>query len=575
MKSRISLFNKTVLRKDITRFCPIWIIFAVVNLMGWLGNINILTASEENYLAAQLAWDLEGQALISFGYAIICALFLFGDLYKGRLCNALHALPLRRETWFATHTLAGILFFLVPNLAVAAICLPFMGQSWFVAPLWLLASLAMYLFFFALATVCIMLTGNRFAAGAVYILINFFSLLCYWLVETYYAPLLPGLHIQDTAFLWFCPVALLSSQDYFLVNEVEISYSSSSAVDWNYISHGWRYEIQGLTDAWLYIGIAAVLAIALFALGVVLYRRRKLESAGDFLAFRKPQPVFLVIFSLAVGAGFQTIFGLFDSNMVSMIIGLVIGSFAGQMLLRRTVKVFDKRSFLWCGFLACGLILTLVLTYIDPPGLTRWTPKPEQVTSITLANDYEYVETPTGGSIYYYDYQSVTVTDPEKIQTIVSVHQKILSQDAYMMPDSVYLYNPSLYPIHVTYHMDDGRDVVRRYYVTEYSLYQQLEPFFSDPEFILGYSDLETLLSHVDTLFLDGNEIRTAADARALLEAVWADCEDGHMNQRDKYYGVTDYYIDIQLDSGRYLSLQIYSDCENTLAWIKTRNNTK
>ena len=40
MKSRTSLFNKTVLLKDITRFCPLWIIFSILNIMPVLGNVS-------------------------------------------------------------------------------------------------------------------------------------------------------------------------------------------------------------------------------------------------------------------------------------------------------------------------------------------------------------------------------------------------------------------------------------------------------------------------------------------------------------------------------------------------------
>lgn len=566
MKSRTSLFNKTVLLKDITRFCPLWIIFSILNIMPVLGNVsNAAMLPEENYAAYQLATSTPIMAPITFAYAMICALFLFGDLFKGRLCNALHAFPLRREGWFLTHALAGVLFFLVPSTAVALIYLPFLGQYWFIAPMWLLASTIMFLFFFGLALVCIMLTGSRFAAAAVYLLINFFSMLCYWMVSTYYAPLLPGLHIQDKYFLWFCPVAMLAADEYFVMEQV--FYKG------NWTNGFYQFVFRGFTNRWLCIGIAAALAIALFALALVLYRKRKLEAAGDFLAFHKPQPVFLVIFSLAVGAIFQTIFGLFDSNIVSMIIGLIIGSYAGQMLLRRTVKVFDKRSFLWCGFLTCALILTLALTYLDPLGLTRWTPQPEQVTSITLSENYEFDIDLAKDEDYLYE-RYVTITDPEDIQAIVAVHGRILSEKAYIDPDPIYMYNPYLAPVHITYHMADGRDVVRRYYVTNDALYQELLPFFSDTAYLLGYSDFETFYSQVITVALDGNKIQTASNARALLEAVWADCENGTMAQgsSNSIYS-SGHWIDIET-ADDYVSLEVFASSRRTLDWIESQKNT-
>ena len=580
MRSRTSLFNKTVLLKDITRFCPVWIIFLVLNILPALGNISsALMTSEENYLAAQLAWGTGSWALISFGYAMVCALLLFGDLFKSRMCNALHALPLRRESWFATHVLAGLLFFLVPSALVALICLPFLGQYWFVAPLWLLAVTIMFLFFFALAILCIMLTGGRFAASAVYLLINFFSMLCYWMVETYYAPLLPGLHIRDDVFEWLSPLALLTRNDYFLFEQTEVSLGELTA---------YPFTFQGLTEQWLYLGIIGILAIALFALALVLYKKRKLECAGNFLAFPKTQPVFLVIFALAVGAMFQTIFNLFDSSIVSMIIGIVIGSYTGQMLLRRTVRVFDKRSFFWCGSLACALILTLALTEIDPLGLTRWTPEPEQVTSITLSDNYEfegnmeysgveYYYEYDGGVKYYYGYdKAITVTDPEDIAKIVSVHQRILSQEAYIKPEAIYQYNPYLAPVHITYHMADGRDVVRRYYVSSQALYQELEPFFSAAQFLLGFSDFNAFASHVGSVSLDGEIIHDGmSEFTSLLEAVWADCKEGTLYQGSNNFNYSSgHWITIHTDTD-YIELEVFSNSENTLKWIKNRKSTQ
>ena len=562
MKSRTSLFNRTVLLKDITRFCPIWIIFSVINLLPTLGNLSTAALMEKNYIAFLLGGDLGAYAITALVYALICALFLFGDLFKSKLCNALHALPLRRESWFATHFLAGVLFFLAPGTVNALICLPYMGEYWFVAPMWLLATTVMYLFFFTLAILCVMLTGGRFAAAAVYVLINFFSLLCYWMVDTYYAPLLPGLHIRDTVFIWFCPVAMLASGEYFIFDCVE-AYPSKGVVDlYESMYYTYKYVFKGFGSNWLYIGIVAALAVVLFILALVLYRKRKLESAGDFLAFRKPQPVFLVIFSLTIGAIFQSIFGLFDSNIVSMIIGLVIGCYAGQMLLRRTVKVFDKRSLIWAGAMAAALGLTLVVTSIDPLGLTRWTPEPEQVVSIALSEDYEYVKNE------YYHSKTVTIQDPGNIEKIVSVHEKILAEGAYIVPSQGY-YGQAAYihPIHLTYKLADGREVVRRYYVTDNTLAQQLEPFFSSNKYLLGYDDFDDFIAHVELVTLDSADIASAADKEALLRAVWADCEAGLMSQNGSDTQMTEHWITI-LTEDYYINLTVFDYSKNTMAWI-------
>ena len=563
MKLRTSLFNGTVLKKDITRFCPVWIIYAVMQILPAFGSLSTSFVDVEHYNAYYLAIDTGAMASQTFIYALVCALLLFGDLFKGRLCNALHAFPLRRETWIATHALAGVLFFLAPTAVVSLMYLPFLGNLWFIAPLWLLAVTVMFLFFFSLAILCIMLTGSRFAASVIYMIINFFSMLCFWFVDTYYALLLPGLHIKNDIFTWFCPATMLTNAEYF-------SFADNFVPTKDFPDGIISFQFQGFSDGWGYIGIVAALAVAFFAVALLLYRKRNLESAGNFLVFPKTQPVFLMIFALAIGALFQSIFALFGTGIISMAIGMVIGCYAGQMLLRRTVKVFDKRSAIWCGVLAGSIVVTLIITAIDPLGLTRWTPKADQIKAITISNDYHFA-TEEEEIDYTYLSSAITITDKEDIQALVSIHESILAQKAYSDEARVFMTGPAN-PIHLTYHMADGREVVRRYYVTDEAIYQRLKPYFNTPQFLLGYQDFESFYNGVATVYLDGEALAPREAVRSLLEAVWADCEAGNISQRSHDPGSTDHHIQIDTENF-YISLDIYDYSENTLKWIKGWEN--
>ena len=104
MKSRTSFFNLTALRKNITRFAPVWALYLIGGLLIGLNSISTFTP-EYGHGARSLANSIGPMAIINFLYAIIAAELLFGDLFNSRLCNALHAFPMRRESWFATHKL--------------------------------------------------------------------------------------------------------------------------------------------------------------------------------------------------------------------------------------------------------------------------------------------------------------------------------------------------------------------------------------------------------------------------------------------------------------------------------------
>ena len=103
------------------------------------------------------------------------------------------------------------------------------------------------------------------------------------------------------------------------------------------------------------------IGVVLAGLGLLLYRRRKLERAGDFLAIRGLEPVFVVICSVAGGVFLYALseaFG-FAVDYFLMGLGVVVGFFGSQMLIKRTVRVFRKKTFLAIGVLAAAVPASL------------------------------------------------------------------------------------------------------------------------------------------------------------------------------------------------------------------------
>ena len=125
MKSRTSFFNTAVLKKDITRFAPAWGLY----LTGMLLLTMTIFMEEDAELARSIGTTLGLFSLINICYALVCGALLFGDLFNSKLCNALHAMPMRREGWFLTHVTSGLLFSIVPNLLVCLILMPRLGNT--------------------------------------------------------------------------------------------------------------------------------------------------------------------------------------------------------------------------------------------------------------------------------------------------------------------------------------------------------------------------------------------------------------------------------------------------------------
>ena len=185
MKSRISFFNLTLFKKDITRFAPLWVLYTI-------GLLLTLFSGGQSYggFAKFLGDSIGGFGVFNLIYAALAAQLLFGDLFQSRLCNALHAMPMRRETRFCTHLLAGLFFSIAPTLLAAVISLVFLGEYWFLSLMWFLGVSLSYVAFFGIAVFSMLCTGSRFAMAAVYAIINFGSWVAYWFAETIYLPMM-------------------------------------------------------------------------------------------------------------------------------------------------------------------------------------------------------------------------------------------------------------------------------------------------------------------------------------------------------------------------------------------------
>ena len=515
MKSKTSFFNGSVLRKDITRFAPAWGLYLTAILLLSL----TLFTEEDIHLAQTMGLSLGIFSAVNFCYALVCGALLFGDLFNSRLCNALHAMPMRREGWFATHLTAGMLFSVVPNLIVSLMLLPQLGAYWYVSFIWLGGMTLTYLFFFGSAVLSAMCTGSRFAMTLVYGLINFLSILAMWIVQYLYEPLLYGVEINMMPFVFLSPVS------YLCTNELEFLPFINRILAVSYHS-----DING----WPYVAGIAVIGVLMLIAALVLYRKRHLESAGDFITVRFLSPVFLVLYTLAAGMALFLFSRMFstDQDYLFLVVGIIAGFITGSMLLQRTARVFKPATFVGLAVTAAVLFGSLGLVRLDVFGVVRWVPEAEQVRSVcvhSIKDEY---------SRYAY-----TTTDEAEIRELMDIHQDFIDQRDMDIPawyGSEYL----------TYTLDNGKTVTRRYTMDfESPATVRLAPWLSKPEYVLQTDNVEKLLDNVnfievETYFdkyyndtsIDPLELVTGADARELLEAVIADCEAGRMVQDFDYH---------------------------------------
>lgn len=575
MKSRTSFFNPTAYRKNLTRFAPAWVLYGVLLLLILI----TMVGGDYSWFDANLIEVLMIFPVFNFLFAFLAAQLLFGDLYNTRMCNALHALPLRRENWFVTNLASGFSFSLIPTAAALLFSLLMIllgagrcNNGLLIPVMVFIGANLQYLFFFGLATFCAFLVGKRFAMAVVYAIINYASMIIYWLVDTLYTPMLYGIKTVMEPFILFSPVVQMCSVEYM-------------DVEWigNYSQRGIMHFVEG----WGYIAICAVVGLGLLGLALVLYRKRKLECAGDFMAIRGIEPVFLTVYTLVVGCVFQMIFGTFTGNDIglSLFVGLFVGFFTGRMLIKRTVRVFQWKAWGKCGILIGIFLLTLLITKLDPLGLQKWMPDAEDVISIRVnANHGNY------GS----NGDSFTVEDAEDIEKMLQVHALLIDKGA---EDEIVTLAPTIVgedltpsknyskPVSLTYTLKNGRTVSRYYYVTVKSEAGQiLRPYFSSLSCVLGVEvdQMEDLVQKLGTILVDGYRIALDDQERLqLLEAIAADCEAGTMVQIWAYRraegteGSKTFSIEFTDRTGfHFCHIDVTEYCENTVRFLAEHNIT-
>lgn len=576
MKSRTSFFDKTVLKKDLLRFSPLWALY----LIGGLLIMHILSGFYGNYYhnrAYSIARDLNAiigpLGILSACYGFLSAQLLFGDLHNTRLCYGVHAFPLRREGWYLTHSVSGLIMGLVPPMVILLTLMPMMGSFWFTALLCFAAVALHYLFFFALSVFSMMVTGSRFAAAAVYGIVNFLSLIVHWFTKTIYIPLLPGVRANTGVFDLFSPmVELVGRHDFFRIEHLDTCAQCRKATIYpDYYGGSHDYGYLGLGGDWGYLWVLAGIGILLLILGLLLYRIRHLERAGDFIAFRPMKPIFLWVYTLCVGG---VLFYLANetsgtaAGYVFLVIGILIGYFTGKMLLERTIRVFKGKSWAGLGILYAAVALSLLLTWADPIGISHRIPKAEKVDVVYLydgrLSDYQL-----NNADRIATYQEViAVTAPEDIAAVRQAHSLMLDEHQTDNHDDSRWFT-------LQYKLKSGATVSRTYRIYSYGEAREaLKPYLTKPAYLFGVDDLEQLLQRTSSIY--SSELGEIPEVLwpELLKAMWLDAQKGHLSTNGSTVtGKNVMYMELRV-ANQYRALHFSEAAPYLNQWLKQHRNS-
>ena len=479
MRSRASFFSAAVYRKNLSRLTPLWAVYLLVLLMilplSLLSQADGRTfgAGDLQYLVLHTA--LRAGTYINLVYAAALAMVLHAWYYSSRSVNTIAALPIRREAWCLANLLTALTCSLIPNALVALgiwAAAGTVGHAGGQPALWAFAMLtAEFVFFYGLASLCAAIVGQLAALPVLYVLLNYTAVILNYVTISVLSTFVYGM--RDDGYQALSRL----SPAFYLTNELQIVTKS--------VDDGYYCVFHGGT----YLAAIGLVGLALFAVSFLLFRRRRMEAAGDVIAVPILQPVFRYCFTvfcalvLGVLAAVTFFSGQNGPPLPLMVFCLLLGGFLGYftavVLLKKSFRVFGRE---WVGFgvVAACLLAAVALMEFDVFGFERRIPDASEVESITL-----------DGSAMW---DSVVVTDEAHIADLITLHQSLLSQKheqealaaAYPSAESGTM---DYVTVELIYQLRSGRILARSYriYCTEAlwlddtSLARQYDEIVRDP----------------------------------------------------------------------------------------------
>lgn len=398
MQSKTSFFNRTLFRKNLSRYWPLWGFASFVGFLAPAALLVRVIQSGETSVAPLRVREIyyyllsDAVPIVSIAYAILCAMAVWSYLYNARSVGMMHSLPIRREGLFLTNLLSGLAMMAIPYLVAGGLgTLLFACCGGFDA--WgtlatILAVIGQSVTFFGLATFCAFLTGNIFALPVLYFLLNFLAPLGDWLCNLFARGFLFGFTADYSGTVDFlCPMVYLTQRLY--VNS-EYETVRDSALEYQN-----RLTSVTLENAWLIAAYAAA-GLVFLTLAYLLYRRRESERAGDVVAVRVFRPVFRFgVAALSALLGGRLLYALLWESFqagdtftpvplaICLMVAGLIGYYAASMLLAKSLRVFRGSAVGALCLVAACVAFCAGMRY-DLFGIERRIPDQNEITQLEI-----------------------------------------------------------------------------------------------------------------------------------------------------------------------------------------------
>ena len=585
MRSKTSFFNLGLAKNLLRRSWPFWFCYLAFLMLSFPVSLYNVTHNWrdtwEELVDFKANWILSNGcmiAVLSFFVCIIAAMIVFSYLYNSRTCGLVCSLPLRRVTVFCTAYLTGLLPLLAADVLTALATWLVFGRytAGGLIAKWLELAVMGNVAFYGFAVFCAMLTGSLFILPLVYAVLNATAFVAESALISLFGVFIYGFAENGVMLRKLSPVVELAVR----LNVLEIPDETATIGEK-------LYRVEGFSTLSAYCAAGLVLSFCAY----LLYKRRRMETAGDTVSIPVLKPLFkycmafgtaLVFAAIATKEFFSQAFhGTKLAVLAALLLlaGAFIGYFVAEMLIQKTMRVFGGgwrgMVVVWCILLIFSLVCEGNITGYE----TRY-PNPGEIEKAEMSV-----------------YSTSALKEEANIARLLEIHRGIVEQKKLNEAADKKLW------VTLRYVLKNGKTMVRNYALPydgqkpEYddSSMSLLQDLSNVPEAILSrhemlvevkpenieYSEVHVARWDAEREVMNGEGIMLSREQANDLywNALLPDMEEGRLG-RDYFYD----YGDLRSDTSVSISLSLVGkeyafrydwkdfsvqlDSERTIAWL-------
>lgn len=559
MKSKTSLFKKGLILSDLKRYWWVSVIFSLVLVLSmpmahYMQKFNLnVDNSNSRYIKEFIVHELSFLRGISSIYPVIIpviiAVLAYRYIQKGRQASLYHSLPVTRAELYFNSLVSAVILYVLPllvNVFVMGLLNSFSFLSDFYTMglifKWFGLSVLYGILFMSMTIFVGMFTGSSIAQIVFVYILNLLPLFFFETIKINLSSFLFGFSTySNTDFYSNLPMTMLLSGRVAITSRMVVIY--------------------------------IVLSVLLLVGGLVAFKLRRPETAGDIITFKPIRPVFIygvTVCSTLVGGAY--FLGISKSSLSFAIFGYFLWALIGyvvvQMLTSKTFKVLNTYK----GYLGYALVLIIMLLGVkfDIFGYINKVPAADEVANVYMGYSLNWWE--NRDSVKYTNMSNDNTTiykETANIKNITELHKMILENRS-----------NNGFSTYIAYTLKNGKKIVR-YYTLDTNLYASaLGPIYESKEYKNGRfpilhqeaTDIKYIQVHNYSNDKQPLVISDKEKLKGFITEIRKDISGFNYEQlasstEDKLW------IDINDNNDRVVSYGVNSNYTNTLNWFNSKNN--